>query len=153
MVFQKPGSKTFTIMRLSLVALVALLLASPVRSAPRSTGRDPVQDLRDNVDHIIIFMQENRAFDHYFGMLQGVRGFNDRVSVPTTNGYPSAFYQSTAEEGKYIIPFPLNTTATNAECMPAPQMDYECDMKIWNGGRVDRWNSARDPGYGAFGFV
>ena len=31
----------------------------------------------DDVEHIIIFMQENRAFDHYYGNMRGVRGFND----------------------------------------------------------------------------
>ena len=32
--------------------------------------------LRD-VEHIVVLMQENRSFDHYFGTLRGVRGFND----------------------------------------------------------------------------
>src|SRR5579871_74090 len=30
-----------------------------------------------DVEHIVIHMQENRSFDHYFGMLNGVRGFGD----------------------------------------------------------------------------
>lgn len=30
-----------------------------------------------DVEHIVILMQENRPFDHHFGMLRGVRGFND----------------------------------------------------------------------------
>ncbi|MBX6360876.1 MAG: phospholipase C, phosphocholine-specific, partial [Acidobacterium ailaaui] len=28
-----------------------------------------------DVEHIVILMQENRSFDHYFGTLRGVRGF------------------------------------------------------------------------------
>src|SRR5271154_1414608 len=28
-----------------------------------------------DVEHIVILMQENRSFDHYFGTLTGVRGF------------------------------------------------------------------------------
>ena len=31
----------------------------------------------DDVEHIVILMQENRSFDHYFGTLRGVRGFGD----------------------------------------------------------------------------
>ena len=27
-----------------------------------------------DVKHVVIFMQENRSFDHYFGALNGVRG-------------------------------------------------------------------------------
>src|SRR2546423_1717617 len=39
--------------------------------ANRRTG-----SLRD-VEHIVVLMQENRSFDHYFGTLRGVRGFGD----------------------------------------------------------------------------
>ncbi len=35
-----------------------------------------------------------------------------------------------------------------ASCMPAPEMAYESDIGIVNGGRFDSWNSARDPGFG-----
>jgi phospholipase C len=30
----------------------------------------------------------------------------------------------------------------------APEMDYQCDIEMWNKGRHDRWNTARDPGMG-----
>ncbi|MDT8872876.1 alkaline phosphatase family protein [Komagataeibacter rhaeticus] len=30
-----------------------------------------------DIEHVIILMQENRAFDHYFGCLKGVRGYSD----------------------------------------------------------------------------
>src|SRR5947209_989153 len=30
-----------------------------------------------DIRHIVILMQENRSFDHYFGTLSGVRGFSD----------------------------------------------------------------------------
>src|SRR5271154_1888924 len=32
--------------------------------------------IRD-IKHVVILMQENRSFDHYFGTLRGVRGFGD----------------------------------------------------------------------------
>ena len=31
----------------------------------------------EDVEHIVVLMQENRSFDHYFGTLRGVRGFGD----------------------------------------------------------------------------
>jgi phospholipase C len=37
-------------------------------------------DLRD-IKHVMILMQENRSFDHYFGSLSGVRGFGDRATI------------------------------------------------------------------------
>ena len=35
----------------------------------------------EDVEHIVILMQENRPFDHHFGTLRGVRGFNDPRAV------------------------------------------------------------------------
>jgi phospholipase C len=43
-----------------------------------------------DVEHIVILMQENRPFDHHFGTLRGVRGFNDpravSIHLPLQNG-------------------------------------------------------------------
>ena len=41
-----------------------------------------------DVEHVVICMQENRPFDHYYGMLQGVRGFNDPAAPLLPNGDP-----------------------------------------------------------------
>src|SRR4029077_11505365 len=41
-----------------------------------------------DVDHIVILMQENRSFDHYFGTLRGVRGFGDPRAVRLPSGDP-----------------------------------------------------------------
>ncbi len=30
-----------------------------------------------DVEHVVVLMQENRSFDHYFGAMKGVRGFGD----------------------------------------------------------------------------
>src|SRR6202021_1958612 len=35
-----------------------------------------------DVKHIVILMQENRSFDHYFGTLSGVAGFSDPNALP-----------------------------------------------------------------------
>jgi phospholipase C len=103
----------------------------------------------DQVKHVIIFMQENRAFDHYFGRLKGVRGFNDRVTVPLRSGL-NAFYQPVDQDhlDEYMLPFHADSNKTNAMCMPAPEMYYPTDIKMWNSGRMDAWNTARDPGFG-----
>ena len=45
-----------------------------------------------DVEHVVIFMQENRAYDHYYGALRGVRGFGDRAAPALPNGR-SPFYQ------------------------------------------------------------
>src|SRR3569833_1775619 len=65
-------------------ALSSLLPASIQRAlaipADKRTGT--VQD----VQHVVIVKMENRAFDHYFGTLRGVRGFGDRHPVPLQSG-------------------------------------------------------------------
>src|ERR1700684_3928754 len=38
------------------------------------------------VKHVVILMQENRSFDHYFGTLRGVRGFGDKQILTYQNG-------------------------------------------------------------------
>ena len=55
--------------------------AATAQSAAHKPGGTVHGDLRD-VKHVVILMQENRSFDHYFGTLQGVRGFGDRAGDP-----------------------------------------------------------------------
>jgi phospholipase C len=45
-----------------------------------------------DIKHVVILMQENRSFDHYFGTLAGVRGFNDPDALKLFTGQ-SVFYQ------------------------------------------------------------
>lgn len=39
-----------------------------------------------DVKHVVVLMQENRSFDHYFGTLSGVRGFSDPAVVRRRQG-------------------------------------------------------------------
>src|SRR4029450_10675820 len=55
-----------------------------------------------DVEHIVILMQENRSFDHYFGTLRGVRGFADPRAVTLPSGQ-SVWHQPTA--GGSVLPF------------------------------------------------
>ncbi|WP_280632218.1 alkaline phosphatase family protein, partial [Bordetella pertussis] len=57
---------------------IAALVARAAAVAPeRRSGT-----LRD-LDHIVILMQENRGFDHYYGALPGARGRADPHRAPT----------------------------------------------------------------------
>src|SRR3954471_149063 len=57
----------------------------------------------EDVEHIVVLMQENRSFDHYFGSLRGVRGFGDPRPVTWPDG-TSVWHQKDAN-GKEILPF------------------------------------------------
>jgi phospholipase C len=63
-----------------------------------------------DIDHVVLFMQENRAFDHYFGTMAGVRGFSD-PNVQITNGRP-VWYQDVnpkkTNATDYLLPWYLN---------------------------------------------
>lgn len=86
----------------------------------------------DDIEHVIIFMQENRPFDHYFGTLKGVRGFNDRTTVPLKNGH-NAFYQPVnSDENEYMLPYRVDANQTNCMCMEAPEMYYPTDLKVYH---------------------
>ncbi|WP_165960726.1 phosphocholine-specific phospholipase C [Actinocrispum wychmicini] len=92
----------------------------------------------DQVEHVVLLMQENRSFDHYFGTLKGVRGYSDRTPVTLPNG-KSVFYQPNPWGLGETLPFHLDTGTTRATCMDAPPMSYKADLKALNKGHYDGW--------------
>ena len=61
-------------------AFAAEFLPSNVRRALAAgppSGKGSLNDIK----HVVILMQENRSFDHYFGTLPGVRGFADPTAI------------------------------------------------------------------------
>jgi phospholipase C len=66
---------------------------------PANNKTGTIQD----VEHVVILMQENRSFDHYFGMLKGVRGFGDRFTIPLPKGL-SVWQQSDAAASRAALP-------------------------------------------------
>src|SRR5262245_8849643 len=59
-----------------------------------------------DAEHVVILMQENRSFDHAFGTLSGVRGFNDPRAIRLDNGNP--VWIQTNAAGERHIPFRLD---------------------------------------------
>jgi len=66
-----------------------------------------------DVEHVVIFMQENRSFDHYFGMLAGVRGYGDPRAISLPGGKP-VWYQPTPAGASYVLPYHFDAQGTNA---------------------------------------
>jgi phospholipase C len=102
----------------------------------------------NDVEHVVVFMQENRAFDHYYGSLRGVRGFGDRTPAPLASGRDVWHQPYAGNADGYILPFHADTTTTSAICESAPAMSYPVDTAIWNRAKFDAWNTARTPGLG-----
>ena len=92
------------------------------------------QTIKD-VKHVVIFMQENRPYDHYYGTLNGGRGFADRHAPFLPDGNP-VWYQPVGKaqngEAEYLLPFHLEFNRTAASCMAAPEMDFDTDIAMFN---------------------
>lgn len=97
--------------------------------------------LRD-IKHVVLLMQENRSFDHYFGTLAGVRGFDDPQALKLPNG-KSVFYQPDTENPNgYLLPFHLDTRKTSAQKIPSTSHAWSVQHDAWNGGKMDNWMPA-----------
>ncbi|HLJ66959.1 MAG TPA: alkaline phosphatase family protein [Chloroflexota bacterium] len=94
------------------------------------------------IQHVVILMQENRSFDHYFGTLSGVRGFDDLASPRLPNGHPTIFQPDPANGDGYTLPFHLAGTTLGLDCLPDPGHSWATQHESWNRGRVDGWMRA-----------
>ncbi len=94
-----------------------------------------------DIDHVVIIMQENRSFDHYFGTYKGVRGFND-PSAAFQQPYPAN--TSSAPTG-VLLPYHLDKTKTNAACTHDISHDWVPMHQSWNNGAMDGFVTSRIP--------
>jgi phospholipase C len=93
-------------------------------------GAKPARGALKDIEHVIILMQENRSFDHYFGTLNGVRGFGDKRGA-------GAFTQKDGD-GETVQPWRL-PAGGKAYCMPDITHDWGPQHVAWNRGRLDRF--------------
>jgi phospholipase C len=94
-----------------------------------------------DAEHIVILMQENRSFDHSFGTLQGVRGFNDPRAIRLPNGN-SVFVQTDAAGDSYA-PWRLDIRDTRITWMGSVPHSRHSQVDAWNEGRHDGWLEAK----------
>ena len=112
--------------------------AAPVIEKAYALG--PNAGSLNDIEHIVLFMQENRSFDHYFGTLSGVRGFNDPSPTYRQKGWDPA--TQTVNANGVTIPFRLNTEmgpSLTGECVNDPDHTWIGLHEAWNGGANDRW--------------
>ena len=105
--------------------------------------------IRD-VEHVVILMQENRSFDHYFGTMRGVRGFSDPrpVFLPDRNSVwcqpPAAtrgkHYQSRGlrPDAAHVLPWYINPPQTT-EYQAGTDHGWASGHGAWNDGRWNEW--------------
>ena len=133
--------------RRRLLALGAASMALPasIQKAWAIDARSPTGTIED-VKHIVVLMQENRSFDHYFGTMNGVRGFGDRFPIPLAGG--STVWRQTYTKGapNEIAPFELNT-ATNPALMRVEGTPHNWPdaQYAWDNGRMTNWPDHKRP--------
>ena len=109
-------------------------------TAASASGAASLSDVR----HIVILMQENRSFDHYFGTLSGVAGFSDPHVLKNANGTP-IFDQHGYQPGVgvdasgFTQPFNLRNNPPTENGSDTNDIDHSWNGQhnSWNGGRLD----------------
>ncbi|MGH8783088.1 phosphocholine-specific phospholipase C [Paraburkholderia sp.] len=92
-----------------------------------------------DIEHIVVFMQENRSFDHYLGHMRGVRGYNDRFPIPLPGGKPVWYQPSKEDPTKPVLPFHLNTQTTSAQCIGDLDHNWYPTHYAINNGAHNQW--------------
>lgn len=105
-------------------------------------GRGGLGEIR----HVVVLMQENRSFDHYFGTLRGVRGFDDRNAVELPSG-ATMFQQPGPLGAGAVWPFSVREAASAQEqdlqYIGALDHSWSGGGAAWHGGWSDRWVTAK----------
>ena len=97
-----------------------------------------------DAEHVVILMQENRSFDHCFGALRGVRGFNDprAITLPDKN----LVWLQTNEAGETYAPFRFDIHDTKITWMGSIPHSRPSQVDADNRGKYDQWLNAKRSG-------
>jgi phospholipase C len=98
-----------------------------------------------DAEHVVILMQENRSFDHAYGTLRGVRGFNDPRAITLPDGNP-VWVQANAAGERYA-PFRFDIHSTKVTWMGSLPHGWTDQVDARNHGLYDRWLPAKRSGH------
>ncbi|HWL88378.1 MAG TPA: alkaline phosphatase family protein, partial [Polyangiaceae bacterium] len=118
---------------------------SPLDGGGSDDPTNPRQGSLDDIEHVVILMQENRSFDHYFGTMSGVRGFSDRTALQLPSGR-NVFYQPDflrLFDGQYLLPFHVDTLKVNGQQLGDLPHGWDDQHNAVNDGANDGWVSAK----------
>lgn len=97
---------------------------------------DPGSTFLD-AEHIVFLMQENRSFDHMFGKLKGVRGFNDPRAYTLPD--KDKVWLQKDEKGNTYAPFHVDINKTKITWQGGLPHSWNDQVAARNGGRYDKW--------------
>jgi phospholipase C len=120
----------------------APLAGTLLASIQRAAEIDPPQGSTFlDAEHVVILMQENRSFDHAFGTLRGVRGFNDPRAVSLPDQKP--VWLQTNAAGETYAPFRLDFKNTKATWLGSLPHSWRDQTDARNHGNHDGWLDAK----------
>ncbi len=105
--------------------------------AARAASTAPAGSGLDAVEHVVVVMQENRSFDHYFGTYPGVKGFDDHGS--NLGVFAQAWPGGKAPK---LLPYKLDHATLQDQCAgnaDIPDHDWFPQHDSWAKGRMNRW--------------
>jgi phospholipase C len=103
----------------------------------RAVATAPAGSDLEAIEHVVIVMQENRSFDHYFGTYPGVRGFDDHGS--DLGVFAQAWPGGKAPK---LLPYKLDAATVQAQCAgndDLPDHNWFVQHDAWAKGRNNRW--------------
>jgi phospholipase C len=135
-------------------AAAATALAAAGSLLPPSVQAAMAQPVRPGglkaIKHVIVLMQENRSFDHYFGSLRGVRGFGDKSAPRLPDG--RSMFEQPRTTGEPVLPFSLRRAAelagrpgSDIQYLGALDHSFKGTTAAWNNGWCDKWIPAKGP--------
>ncbi|MCW2641540.1 MAG: non-hemolytic phospholipase [Dactylosporangium sp.] len=124
----------------SAVAAASVLSPSIARAAEIPASRRS-RSIRD-VEHVVVLMQENRAFDHYFGTMRGVRGFGDPHPVTLPTG-KSVFHQPNGSGD--VLPFHPDVKGAGLAFLDDLDHSWNAGHDLLDNGLYDRWIPNKSP--------
>ena len=107
-------------------------------SIPAHRSRGTIED----VEHIVVLMQENRSFDHYFGTHAGVRGFGDPRPVTLPSG-KSVWHQPTDGSARSAAVPPGRRRPRHAVPRGPRRTTGPTATRRCNSGKYDQWVPAK----------
>jgi phospholipase C len=125
------------------LAGAAGLALSPWTPRPARPQRRPLRRDLERVEHVVILMQENVSFDHYFGTLSGVRGFADprAIKLPSGRSVFEQPYPLTADG--FLRPWRFDPASENP-CQSLVNNGWDDRHNAWAGGHMDGFTSSTE---------
>ncbi len=88
-----------------------------------------------DAEHVVILMQENRSFDHCFGTMRGVRGYNDPRAITLPGG--NLVWLQSNKQGETYVPFRFDIDDTRITWMGSVPHSKQSQVDCKNGGKYD----------------